>query len=98
MRAPGSSRSNSRRRSAAFSTCADANAPTTRRIALATAVATVAPCPAAEAREHGARGPVTMATIYAVVVRHNVVTALEQAQAGVDTPIPRTKLEIGTQL
>ena len=38
-----------------------------------------------------------MATIYAVVVRHNVVTALEQA-AGVDAPVPQTKLEIGTQL
>lgn len=39
-----------------------------------------------------------MAVTYVVVVRHNVVTALEQAPEGIDTPVPQTKLEIGTQL
>lgn len=39
-----------------------------------------------------------MAAVYVVVVRHNVVIALEQAPDGIDTPVPQTKLEIGTQL
>jgi hypothetical protein len=39
-----------------------------------------------------------MTTLYAVVVRNNIVAALEQVPAGTDTPVPQTKLEIGTQL
>ncbi len=31
-------------------------------------------------------------------VRHNVVAALEKAPDGSDTPVPQTKLEVGTQL
>lgn len=39
-----------------------------------------------------------MTAVFVVVVRHNVVTALEQMPDGTDTPVPQTKLEIGTQL
>jgi len=39
-----------------------------------------------------------MATVYVVVVEHNIVTALEQVIGDVDTPVPQTKLEVGTQL
>ena len=39
-----------------------------------------------------------MANVYVVVVEHNIVTALEPVIDGTDTPVPQTKLEIGTQL
>jgi hypothetical protein len=39
-----------------------------------------------------------MTATYVVVVRNNIVAALEQVPASTDTPVPKTKLEIGTQL
>jgi hypothetical protein len=39
-----------------------------------------------------------MTDIYVVVVKHNMVTALERAAASVNVPVPQTKLEIGTRL
>ncbi|MEP6657031.1 MAG: hypothetical protein ABJC33_07325 [Betaproteobacteria bacterium] len=39
-----------------------------------------------------------MATVYVVIVRHNIVTALEPAPDGIEMSVPQTKLEIGTQL
>ena len=39
-----------------------------------------------------------MATVYVVVVEHNLVTAVEPEIDGTVAPIPQTKLEVGTQL
>jgi hypothetical protein len=39
-----------------------------------------------------------MSEIYVVVVKHNMVTALERLTEGTDTSVPQTKLEIGTRL
>ena len=69
------------------------------RIASVTAVATAGTGAVAAAPiEHGARIVDLMATVYVVVVRHNIVTALEQVPDGTDAPVAKTTLEIGTQL
>jgi hypothetical protein len=39
-----------------------------------------------------------MSDIYVVVVKHNMVTALERAAESVNVSVPQTKLEIGTRL